>query len=72
MSLLEDGTYDVVVIDANEDDDGVVHVEVTVVSGVEKGNVVRLSGPRGRRDATDLLGLPATLDVVDGAPRLRL
>ena len=71
MSLLDDGIYDVVVIDARDDEDGVAHLDVTVVSGSEKGNVVQLSGPRGRRDATDLLGLPATLEVVDGVPRLR-
>lgn len=70
MSVLHDGTYDVLVIDGREDDEGVVHLDVTVVSGSEKGNVVSLSGPRGRRDATDLLGLPATLHVVDGVPRL--
>ena len=71
MSVLDDGIYDVLVIDAREDDDSVVHLDLTVVSGSEKGNVVRLSGPRGERDATDLLGLPATLHVVDGVPRLR-
>lgn len=71
MSLLDDGTYDVVVIDAREDEHDVVHLDVTVVSGTEKGNVVHLSGLRGKRGAVDLLGLPATLHVVDGESRLR-
>ncbi len=70
MSVLEDGTYDVLVVDAIDDGGGVVHIEVAVVSGAQKGDVVRLSGLRGKRDPADLLGLPATLRVADGQPRL--
>lgn len=70
MSALDDGTYDVLVVDARDDDEHVLHLELAVVSGEHKGAVVELSGPRGTRDATALLGLPATLRVVDGVPRL--
>ncbi|MBW3669084.1 MAG: hypothetical protein KY443_07715 [Actinobacteria bacterium] len=66
MTALDDGTYDVLVIDAREGDDDVLHVELAVVSGARKGEVVHLSGPRRNRDATSVLGLPATLRV-DGA-----
>ncbi len=70
MGVLDDGTYDVLVVDAREDDEHVVHLDLAVVSGPRKGEVVSLSGPRGRRDPTELLGLPASLHVVDGVPRL--
>ena len=70
MSALDDGIYDVLVVDAREGDDDVVHLELAVVSGARKGDLVTLSGPRGQRDATDWLGLPATLRVTDGIPRL--
>lgn len=66
MPALDDGTYDVLVIDAREDDEDVLHLELAVVSGAHKGEVVHLSGPRRGRGATDVLGLPATL-CVDGA-----
>lgn len=66
MPALDDGTYDVLVIDAREDHDDVLHLELTVVSGAHKGEVVNLTGPRRGRGATDVLGLPATLRV-DGA-----
>lgn len=66
MTALDDGTYDVLVIDAREDDEDVLHLELAVVSGAHKGEVVQLSGPRRDRGATSVLGLPATLRV-DGA-----
>lgn len=66
MTALDDGTYDVLVIDARESDDELWQLELAVVSGAHKGAVVHLSGPRRDREATSVLGLPATLRV-DGA-----
>jgi hypothetical protein len=70
MPALVDGIYEVVVIDAREDDDGTLQLDLAVVSGAHKGEVVHLSGPRRDRDATAFLGLPATVRVHQGAPRL--
>lgn len=70
MTALDDGTYDVLVVDAHDDGEGTVHLELAIVSGASKGDVIRLAGPRGARDPVELLGLPATLRVTDGVPRV--
>lgn len=70
MPALDDGTYDVLVIDAREEHEDVLHLELTVVSGAHKGEVVNLSGPRRGRGATDVLGLPAMLRVEGASLRL--
>jgi len=69
--VLEDGTYDVVVIDA-DDVEGGVHVELTVLAGPHKGEVVALTAAGLARDPLDLLAAPGTLTVADGVPRLAL
>ena len=71
-SPLPDGTYDAIVVDADDVGDGVITLELTVLAGTEKGRVVEMRGPRGEHDAIDLLGVPATITVTDGTPRLRL
>jgi hypothetical protein len=69
---LPDGTYDAIVVDAEEVGDDQVGLELTVLAGPEKGRVVELRGPRGADDPIHLLGVPATITVTDGTPRLRL
>jgi len=70
--MLPDGTYDVFVVDAEETGDGATSsVELTVLAGEHKGEVVRLGG-RFERDALDLLGTPGTLVVAGGVPTLTL
>lgn len=69
---LPDGSYDAIVVDAEELDDDLVGIELTILAGPEKGRVLELKGPRGRHDAIELLGVPATITVTDGTPRLRL
>jgi hypothetical protein len=70
---LEDATYDVMVVDAVEDPvESVIHLEVTIVAGAHKGEVVRLNGHNMGGDPLDLLGLPATLTVAGGVPSLRM
>jgi len=68
---LPDGTYDAIVVDAEERPGGVTAVELTVLAGPHKGQVLELSGPADG-DPLDLLGVPATITVADGRPRLRL
>jgi hypothetical protein len=70
--VLADGTYDALVVDARTDDDGIVHVDVTITTGEHKGEVVQLAGRFPGKDELDLLAAPATLVVSDGQPVLTL
>jgi hypothetical protein len=70
MSLLDDGTYDVVVIDAREGHEEILHLELAVTSGEHRGEVVTVAARGLRRRALDLLGTPATLVVTDGEPHI--
>jgi hypothetical protein len=70
--VLKDGRYDALIVDAETDGDGVVHVEVTVTTGEHKGDVVRLAGRFPGKDELDLLALPCTLVVSEGRPLLTL
>lgn len=72
MSALADGRYDVFILDAEILDARTMRVEFAFVSGEEKGDVLAVRGPHLARVATSLIGLPATLLVVDGAPRIEL
>lgn len=65
--MLEDGTYDALVFDADERD-GAVAVELTILAGAHKGEVVSVVSTDWAGDALDLLGIPATLTVADGEP----
>ena len=68
---LADGSYDALVVDATAADDGSIGVELTIVAGEAKGEVVALRAEGLARDPLDLLGVPATITVVDGAPSVR-
>jgi hypothetical protein len=71
MHPLVDGFYSVVVVDASEDTtrDGVI-LELAITQGSAKGEVVKLRASSMKRSAIDLLGLPATLEVREGSPRV--
>ena len=68
--MLPDGTYDVFIVDATALADDVVALSLTVLSGPSKGEVVDVRAAGLGRDELDLLGLPATLVVENGAPRV--
>jgi hypothetical protein len=68
---LDDGTYDALVVEASEGDEGSVSVELTIVTGPAKGEVVTLRAVGLGSDPLDLLGVPATLTVLGGAPAVR-
>lgn len=74
MTGLADGTYDVFVVDATEAtaDDGtvVVHLELAITAGERKGEVVPLAATNLGRSEIDLMGMPGTLTVADGAPTI--
>jgi hypothetical protein len=69
--VLADGVYDVIVVDA-VDDDGVIRLELTVLAGEHKGEVVNLASPNLSGDPAMMLGVPGTITVTDGRPDLRL
>jgi hypothetical protein len=69
---LPDGTYDAMVVDAREQEDGSVAVDLTIIAGPAKGDVVTLRASALDGDPLDLLGIPATITVADGEPSVRL
>ncbi|HVC69886.1 MAG TPA: hypothetical protein VNC61_06430 [Acidimicrobiales bacterium] len=79
MTVLPDGIYDVIVVDAEADDDGDLCLDVTISLGPHVGDVVRLRGRHVERrcgavetgDPSVLLGAPGTLRVRDGEPIFR-
>lgn len=68
--MLPDGRYEVFVIWAERDDEGQLRVELTVTTGEYKGDVVPVVGAFPRTDPIALTGMPCTLVVDDGTPRL--
>jgi hypothetical protein len=69
--VLPDGVYDVLVVDADEED-GAIRLELTILAGDQKGEVVNLASPNMRGEPALRLGTPGTLTVTDGVPGLRL
>jgi len=77
--VLEDGSYDVVVVDAEAPDSaaeadgvGLVVLDLAVLAGPHKGEMVRVTASGLDRDPLDLLATPGTLVVADGEPRVEL
>jgi hypothetical protein len=69
--VLEDGEYEVIVVDATSDGPA-LHLDLAVLAGPHKGEVVSMRAERLGVDEVEVLGRPATLTVVDGAPRVAL
>ena len=70
--MLDDGSYDALVVDAEATDDGGVRIEMTIVSGPAKGEMVALTARGMAGDPLDMLGVPGTLTVAGGTPSFRL
>jgi hypothetical protein len=76
MPPLPDGSYDVIVVDCEIDDDGDLRIEVTVTLGPHIGRIVALRnkhvetrhGALNTADPYSLLGIPGTLRVRDSIP----
>lgn len=68
-TMLEDGTYDVMVVDAEPtgDDDG-LRLDITVLAGAHKGEVVTITATGLGVWDVDALGMPGTLTVSAGEP----
>ena len=71
MLQLPDGCYDVLVVDATADANEFV-IELTILSGERKGEVVGGRAMGLDVDELELLGLPGTLDVENGVPRFTI
>jgi len=72
VALLEDGTYDVMVVDAVERADGTIGLELAVSSGSRRGEVVDVVATNLRVGWIALLGAPGTLVVRDGQPHFEV
>ena len=70
MSNLDDGMYDALVLDAESRDDGAIAIELAITAGAHKGDVVMVIATSMTTDPLSLLGLPATLFVESGSPRV--
>jgi hypothetical protein len=69
--MLEDGTYDVIVVDAGTDGD-TLRLDLTVLAGAHKGEVVSMRARGLDVDEVEALGMPGTLTVRDGDPSIVL
>lgn len=71
--MVPDGTYDVFIVDVDELDDGPGwRLELTILAGDHKGEVVSINAANLEGDEFDLIGMPGTLTVADGAPSFRI
>jgi hypothetical protein len=65
---LSDGSYDALIVDATAEGDQLA-IELTIIGGDHKGEVVALRATGLEIDEIEALGLPGTLHVENGVPR---
>ena len=70
--VLPDGSYEALIIDASELDDGALALDVTLLDGLHKGALVTVRATGLDVDALELLALPCMLVVADKNPRVTL
>jgi len=76
--MIPDGTYDAFVVDARIDDpdaplaERLTRLDLTITTGDHKGELVEVAARAMAGEEHDLLGMPATLTVADGAPSVRI
>jgi hypothetical protein len=71
--MLPDGTYDVFVVDAEALGPGDrLRLDLTILAGEQKGDLVSMQAEGLGMDELDALGTPGTLTVADGQPSLVL
>ena len=67
--MLDDGSYDALVIDANGDGEAdTMLLCLTITAGERKGEVVEVQAVHLQYDPLDLLAMPCILVVTDGEP----
>ena len=67
--VLPDGSYDAFIVDVSMGDDTTT-LDLTILAGAHKGEVVKVSTSDLSGGEADLLGMPATLVVENGAPHV--
>ena len=72
MAALNDGKYEVIVVDAQQRADGAIAIELAVSSGPHRGEVITIISAGMNASWIDLLAAPGTLIVRDGQPELTL
>lgn len=70
--MLPDGSYDVFVVDATADGPGALRLDVTILGGEHKGEVLTVRAVGLAVDELGALGLPGTLTVAGEEPTLAL
>jgi hypothetical protein len=71
--MLDDGAYDVFVVDAAATGTGdELHLELTILAGVHKGEVLSMRARGLGISDIDALGTPGTLTVEGGQPSVVL
>ena len=73
--MLADGAYDAIVVDATDVDatgGAGVRLELTIVAGPHKGDVVAVRADHLAMTAVETLGLPARLVVTNQRPEVML
>jgi hypothetical protein len=70
--VLSDGSYEAFVIDAAEHDDGSLRLELTILSGDHRSEVVTVHARGLSPGALEIIGLPATINVRDGHPGVEI
>lgn len=71
--MLEDGRYDAFVVDVEVVGPGdTVRLDVTILAGPHKGEVLSVQATGLGVDEVGAIGMPATLTVRDGEPALEL
>jgi hypothetical protein len=68
---LEDGSYDAFVVWAETRRDDDLALELAITTGAHKGDVVHVRATNLGKEALDVVGLPCTLVVEHGSPRVR-
>jgi hypothetical protein len=70
--VLADGTYDVLVVDATATEVGALELDLTILAGPQRGEVVSMRAEGLAWDEVGVLGIPGTLVVRGGEPSLAL
>ena len=67
-SPLDDGTYDGFIIDVDELAEAMVRLDITILGGERKGDVIEIAVANLAADPLDLIGMPVTITVTGGHP----
>ena len=74
-SPLPDGSYDVFVVNADDlptTGGTTTALELTITSGEHRSETLALTAPSRLGEPVELIGMPATLTITDGAPSVRI